>query len=474
MARRSMTRLFVGKAVLTLFFCASIPCGWSQTYVPFQSSVTDLRFPVGAKSRAGNGEKLLVRSPVGENQVVKLLCRVNDDLVVIRPTGEVAVIAKSHTQPTKEKFGRFTLKDIKHSLNEAGIRDYKMVWQKPFLFVHKCTDEYLEYTKAIIHSMYPGVVKKLMEWELTVTRPQSPLIVVITPNRAEFDALSKVPPEMLAYYNMRSNHVVLYEDQAFADAAPELVLKQATYTIVHEAVHQLLFNTGVQRRLSNWPQWISEGVPEYLSPVKISSRIAKRASVELPVRSVRWKKAGLVNDLRMHTLLQQQGDSGQLIQRAITAEKLDGVGYAVAWGLVHYMATRKPDEFKKYLADVSKIAPLNAIAESPVDPQVLFEKHFGTDYAGLEKSVQKHLTSDAVQKEYSDPVVNQTHYLVKRILKQGRAVSIAAVVTTSPAGAKEWKEAQEEQHKSAKFYTIVCKTRRQAESELKKLNSLGR
>ena len=314
---------------------------------------------------------------------------------------------------------KVTQEDVNNSLRQVGIEGYKQVFDKPYLFVYDCSDAFLDYTRTIIKSMYPGVCKQLIDWGLDVRRPDVPLIVVITPNRQAFDELDRMPPEVAAYYNVLSNHVVLYEDQELADAAPEFALKQAAYTIVHEGVHQLLANTGVQQRLSRWPMWISEGVPEYLCPLRVKSEVVKRKSAQLPVRDVRWIESGMLNDLRMYSLLKIRGGRGEVIEKTAGAKELDADGYAVAWGMVHHLAKNEPDALKAYLKDVSK---MRAFAHRKPETQKvvheLFGKHFSTNYRGLEREIQKHLTSKEMQKDYKDPIANQTRYLVKLVWRR--------------------------------------------------------
>ena len=105
----------------------------------------------------------------------------------------------------------------------------------------------------------------------------------------EFEKYREVPPGLVAYYNGLSNHVVMFEQSKLAEVAPELAFKQAISTIAHEGVHQVLHNIGVQKRLSRWPVWMSEGLAEYFAPTELDRR-------------VRWKGVGLVNDLRLHEL----------------------------------------------------------------------------------------------------------------------------------------------------------------------------
>jgi hypothetical protein len=42
-----------------------------------------------------------------------------------------------------------------------------------------------------------------------------------------------------------------------------------------------------------------------------------------------------------------------------------------------------------------------------------------------------------MQASYVDPIENQTIYIVKCVEKKGKAFSIKAIITTSPAGAKK-------------------------------------
>jgi hypothetical protein len=133
----------------------------------------------------------------------------------------------------------------------------------------------------------------------------------------------------------------------------------------------------------------------------------------------------------------------------------------------------RPTEFRAYLKDVSKIEPLDPAQKAlsgRVDP--LFVKHFGEDFSAIETGVQQHLTSKEMQAEYRDPEVYQTHYVVKRSVKQGRTFHIAMIVTTSPAAAREFKDSELAKNDRAKFFTKICKTRREAEYQVQKLQNL--
>ncbi len=406
--------------------------------------------------------------------VAKVLAELDGDRLVKIPTGQLEVVSREDTRPTDQPFKSATRQQVIDRLKADRFGDFTFVPAGYYVFAYKGSEAFYLHTRSILETLLPGVVAQLREWGLSPTRPETPLVVIIMPNRQAFDALQPMPRGVAAYYSGLENYVVLYEDTRLWQSAPEYAFKEAAYTVAHEGIHQILANTGIQQRLSMWPQWISEGLPEYFCPLKVNSRLIKTNNEQLPERTLRWQRAGMVNDIRMYHLLQTAGRSGELIERSISAKQLTAYGYAVSWGLVHYLSTKKPKDFAAYLKDIGESQPLRpVVARDHRGPDPYFVKHFGDNYAVIEKSVQRHLTSKNLQKQYRDPIVNQTHYLLKRIVKRQKTFYTRVAITLSPAAAKEWKEQQEQlikaEGRDAQFYTIVCKTRKEADFKLRKL-----
>ncbi len=428
------------------------------------------QLPPGIRARPAHGERVLVPTIDGKEQIAKLYCSLDPYSMVMLPSSELKVIESSKIKPTTGPFVPAIQDEIIDSLKASGFSKFKFDQGTYYLYVHDCSEAYFAHARSILESMLPGVVGSLKSWGIPVTRPEVPLVVIIVSSRAAYDAILPMPKEVVAYYNVMTNQIVMYEDQELWDAAPEFAAKQASYSIAHEGVHQLLANIGVQKRLSNWPPWICEGLPEYYAPLKVNSSIVRKPNSELPTRTLKWTKAGMVNDLRMWSLLKLPASNGKVVESLVSAEQINANGYALAWGLVHYLATKKPKAFRAYLSEISNYEPLDPATKPLLGrPDPRFIKHFGGDFAALEKEIQTYLTSKAMQTDYVDPVENQTHYLVKSIEKQGKSFAVQVVITTSPAAAKAWKEKEEAINKKARFYTIVCKSRGEAERQVQKL-----
>jgi len=446
----------------------------SQPIVPAQGvGQLDLEKLGRVKPSAPKSNTTFVRADGGA-LVAKVLCELGDERLVKLPTGELEVVKQTDTRPTSRRFASASRKQVIDHLKAGKFGKFKFVPSGYYIFAYQSSEAYYMHTRSILETLLPGVVAQLKEWGLKPTRPETPMVVIIMPSRAAFDALEKMPAGVAAYYNGLTNYVVLYEDQRLWEAAPEYALKEASYTIAHEGIHQILANTGVQQRLSSWPQWISEGLPEYFCPLRVNTRLVKKDDAELPERTVKWKRAGMVNDLRMFDLLRSASRDGELVETAVGARQLTAYGYAVSWGLVHYLSNKKRREFAAYLTDVAKSKPLMPVVDRKHrGPDPLFVKHFGDNYGAIEAGVQRHLTSSRIQREYRDPIVNQTHYIVKRIYKKSRVFHTRVMLTLSPAAARQFKEEEQARMEAAgekaQFYTIVCKTRKEAEYQLKKL-----
>jgi hypothetical protein len=437
---------------------------WAQTPVP-SSNYREIRIelPPGVRPQPGHGERLLMAGGHGTPQVVKLWCLLGKKAYVMLPGGEMKLVELSATKPTDEAFVPASQEQIIESLKASGYSKFKFKQEKNCVYAYDCSEDFFAHAHSIFESMRRGVADSLSNLGLKLTRPEVSLVVIILPNWAAYNAVHPMPRQVAAYYSAMTNQIVMYEDQEFFDAAPELALKQAAYVVAHEGVHQVLANVGVQKRLSNWPVWFTEGIAEYYCPLKVNTAMARKKNPELPMWNLKWTKAGMVNDLRMYSLLKMNAGSGAAIEKLVRANDIDANGYALAWGLVHYLTTQKTEEFKAYLADVATYQPSEpSLEDAAGKPDPLFVKHFGSDFAALEKEVQQYLTSKAMQKEYVDPVANQTQYFVKWNEVKARKSSGLGALTTSPSAAKKWKQQQAAIHKDAHFFTFVYKSKDEA------------
>ncbi len=140
--------------------------------------------------------------------------------------------------------------------------------------------------------------------------------------------------------------------------------------MVHEAVHQLAFNTGLQVRMADNPVWFSEGLSLYFEPIT-------------PRASSLWTRPGIVNG-RHHSEFLRQSTNGMpeipfadLLQsdKAFLDANTVAVAYAESWALTMYSFRQQKDGMKTFVTNLSQRKPLQRI--SPEQRIQEFQKAFG-------------------------------------------------------------------------------------------------
>jgi hypothetical protein len=266
-----------------------------------------------------------------------------------------------------------------------------------------------------------------------------------------------MPDGIIGYYDPVSNRVAMYEQSKLAETAPSLAINQCISTVVHEGVHQILHNIGVQPRMSEWPKWLSEGLAEYCSPTKTGDQI-------------RWEGVGEVNHLRMHSLLKrlekqdERFDDGQLLRRVVAAKDLDSDGYAAAWALTYYLINNRQTAYFEHLRAVAR--QFQPFAMHQPDNTEIFVQHFGDDWDQL----QNEMLASVKKLPYVDPIMNQPHYVAVLETRLWRKV----LITTSPKAVHEWQDEEisglaPRQRDSSRFHVQVVGNRQEAEKTADKL-----
>ena len=93
--------------------------------------------------------------------------------------------------------------------------------------------------------------------------------------------LGEATNSIIGYYSLKSNRIVSYDltgleqlrasgDRTGTMAHISQMLRRpqaerTVATIIHEATHQIAFNSGLQRRFADNPLWLSEGLAIYLN-----------------------------------------------------------------------------------------------------------------------------------------------------------------------------------------------------------------
>jgi hypothetical protein len=227
-------------------------------------------------------------------------------------------------------------------------------------------------------------------------KPEFPLGVIIFASREQYAhfvnrELGIDPGTMVAYYNLMTNRVAMYDLTADQQSASretdddrritEILGQPAAIpmvaTVIHEGTHQLIFNTGMQTRFSDTPLWLNEGLAMFFETPDLTS-------------STGWRAIGNVNPMRLHHLranlelrdpdaLRKILSSDDVFRDPAT--KL--LAYSEAWALNYFLLNEHSDSFIEYLKHMSQKAPQQF--DGPDKRLAEFKQFLGDDLDALDR-----------------------------------------------------------------------------------------
>jgi len=402
----------------------------NQNGAPWQA--LGLQIPPGAVAPRG-GQCVLTADDQGLTVVARLWGIAGEQRVVMLPDGQLVLRPAAQTQNTERPFEPATKTAIADQLRSSLVPGFQSKETRHYLYLYNCSEPFAEAASRILETLFRGVVAYAQTQEIEVAPPEWPLVVIIFRTSSEFQKLRQMPADTVAYYDVLTNCVFLYEESELWRIKPELAVRQAVATIAHEGAHQILHNIGVQQRMSVWPMWLNEGLAEFLAPTTTD-------------RQLKWKGAGQVNDLRLFELEQwlknrttEEAD-GQLVAQTVGAARLTSTGYAAAWALTHYLAKNHREAFHECVRRYSRLKPWEGPGRV-VPPGVVpdnvrrFKETFGEDLADIERRLILHLQ----QLPYTDPLADWPHFVVVVSVPAGARARREANVFHVPEQAERWR-----------------------------------
>jgi hypothetical protein len=314
-----------------------------------------------------------------------LLLSADGELHAIQPD---EIIRRTHDdepfQPLPaEELGRKLLKKLPDGFKARSTAHY--------LICYNTSDAYAEWCGALFERLYRA------RKGFKLHEPEFPLVAIVFADRAAYAkyAEAELGPgaaSIVGYYHMQTNRVTMYDltgmeslrapgksrgsaaqiNQMLAQPAAEA----SVATIIHEATHQIAFNSGLQKRFADIPLWVSEGLAVYFETPDLQS--AKG-----------WRNIGAVNRPRLDRfreyLTSRNGNSLQTLsmddQRfRDTRQALDA--YAEAWALNYYLLRQKPREYVAYLKSLSEKPAM--VYDGPETRLAEFQAAFGKDLSKLD------------------------------------------------------------------------------------------
>ncbi len=267
-----------------------------------------------------------------------------------------------------------------------------------FVIAYNTERAYAKWIGGLYERLFKGFIShwdKKRKFELN-SKPKFPLAAIVFRSHAEYSRyvereLGAPPGQMVAYYNLLTNRIAMYDltsgllpagaelsnDRKISDILSARNSLDMVATVIHEGTHQMMFNTGMQTRMSDTPLWINEGLAMFFETPDLNNRRG-------------WRAIGQVNSPRLFQFRQEFGSrpadafesmlsDDTRFQDANTAT----YAYAEAWSFNYFLLNRHSKKYVEYLQFMSTKKPL--VYDTPEERLADFKRFFGEDLEGLER-----------------------------------------------------------------------------------------
>jgi hypothetical protein len=236
---------------------------------------------------------------------------------------------------------------------------------------------------------------------LELEPPPQPLVAILFASHDEYAAYAErdAGPGLAAtqgYYSVRTNRIVLSNlagsstGTAATSEAEVLRGVEASIanlvTVVHEATHQIAFNTGMHTRYADNPMWLTEGMAMFFEAPDIRSTAG-------------WKTIGKVHPGRLQQFQQYlaSGRPANSLTTLIESEERfrdpDQIGeaYAESWALTHFLIRKHRGEYQEYLRMIA--AKPRLVWSTPAQRIAEFQQAFGENIDKLDAEFLRYMAS---------------------------------------------------------------------------------
>ncbi len=312
-------------------------------------------------------------------------------ILLLERTGEFRTIPASQlkSRTSADEFHPASADELSESLRREFGDRFTVVRTKHYVL---CTDagaRFGEWTGKLFERLFEGFQTAWKGSGLELREPTFPMPVLIFSREQDYRDYAKRDVGSIAvdlgYYSSQTNRIALRDltpakGREKSGDLSGLVDAANVSTIVHEAAHQIAFNTGFHVRLADNPMWLTEGLAMYFESPDLKNATG-------------WKTTGQVNRarlLRYRDYSRNRRRPGSLETLLAGNERFSQAetaadAYAEAWLLTHYLIRQRRDDYVAYVRALQAKTPLDiGTAGSRL---AAFREVFGDDIGRLEKEL---------------------------------------------------------------------------------------
>jgi hypothetical protein len=296
------------------------------------------------------------------------------------------------------------------------VREHKLpvmrdpIESKHFLAIGNTDETFIKVQLEQCEMMYQMFLVHFREKGFKLQKPATRLMIAVFSSQEGFEAYlgHRIPSAITGIYHPPTNRLIVYDfgrnralvesKKRFEERVRELSDQERWHlltrldreaneiradtnlvTIMHEAAHQMSFNTGLLNREGDLPAWLVEGIATHCEATERGF----------------WQGIGAMNSERLRVLRRAaKGQEEYLSLRSVIendrwlrnpggTERIV-MGYSQSWALVRMLIEEQPKAFRRYVELIgSRRTPDYRLTD--------FVEVFGTDLVKLERRHREYI-----------------------------------------------------------------------------------
>jgi hypothetical protein len=355
-----------------------------------------VRAPAPKTERISFKNSVTARDEVGEVLVEsqdggKLFLTADGQLWLLQPD-EILAQAPSD-QPLKPLSSEAISAELREELPD-GFLVHKTAH---FVLIYNTSETHARWVGDLFERLYRGFTNYWEGRGVKLKEPRFPLVALVFDSREAYlqyaeREIGASARAMIGYYNMQTNRIVTFDitgvqglavpGQRYSSSAMLIQLfsrpeaERTVSTIVHEAVHQIAYNSGFQVRLADNPKWVSEGMAMFFETPDVNNARG-------------WGTIGKMNlyQLQQFRIYLQRRPSDSLTTLICDDSRFGNKetvadAYAESWALTYYLLKAHKEDYARYMKALAKLPPLGE--ENARQRVELYKEHIGDYRAKLD------------------------------------------------------------------------------------------
>ena len=300
-------------------------------------------------------------------------------------------------------FKPFTKDELAKKLT-GDLPGFKIHQTKHYIFCYNTSPGYAAWVGGLYERLNGAFYNYWKQLKVELHEPEFPLIALVFENQESYAQYSRkelgdATKSIIGYYSLQSNQVNMYDLTGVEElrlkgdrnsaARINAILSQpgaerTVATIIHEATHQLAYNSGLESRFADNPFWVSEGIAIYFETPDLQSTKG-------------WKKIGGVNRVNLFNFRKLLRDRPEESLTTLLSDDkrfrdptLAADAYAEAWALNYFLLRTREAKYVDYVKELAKQPQL--VEEGAEFRLTMFKKYFG-DLSTLDTEFLRYMRS---------------------------------------------------------------------------------